>query len=76
VGILIDQYGFRTVCDAHSRIEAKLSSVICNGEWLWRPARSDDLVEIQARLPKDKLGICDKLVWIASKRGSYVSSET
>jgi hypothetical protein len=60
--ILIEQYGFRTVYYVHSRIEAKLSSIICNGEWVWRPARLDDLVEIQARFPKDKLVICDKPV--------------
>jgi hypothetical protein len=45
-GILIEQYGFRTVYDAHSHIEAKLSTVICNGEWHWGPVRSDDIVGI------------------------------
>ena len=75
-GILIEQYGFRTVYDAHSHIKAKLSTVICNGEWLWRPARLDDLVEIQARLSDVTLGTCDKPVWTVSKRGSYVSFET
>jgi hypothetical protein len=48
-GVLIEQYGFRVVYDAQSNIEAKLSSVICNGEWVWRPARSDSLVEIQVK---------------------------
>jgi hypothetical protein len=76
VGILIEQYGFRTVYDAHSHIEAKLSTFICNGEWNWGPARSDYIVVIQARLPEVKLGTCDKPVWTASKRGSYVSFET
>ncbi|XP_059429060.1 probable receptor-like protein kinase At1g49730 [Corylus avellana] len=57
------------VSDAHSNIEAKLSSVICNGDWLWRPTRSEALVGIQARLPEVGLGICDKPVWIASKKG-------
>jgi hypothetical protein len=49
-GVLIEQYGFRVVYDAQSNIKAKLSSVIYNGEWVWRPARSEALVEIQAKL--------------------------
>ena len=33
-GILIDKYGYRAIYDANSRVEAKLSSVIHNGDWL------------------------------------------
>jgi hypothetical protein len=54
-GILLETYGQRVVYDAHSSMEAKLSSVIVNGDWYWKPARSEALVEIQARLPKFKL---------------------
>jgi hypothetical protein len=64
------------VCDAQSRVEAKLSSVILNGEWYWRPARSDDLVEIQSRLHEVRLGLYDKSLWTTSRKGVYVSAET
>lgn len=45
-GVLFDKYGFRVVYDACSNIEAKLSSVINDGDWNWFPARCDDLVSI------------------------------
>jgi hypothetical protein len=32
-GILLEKYGFRTVYDPQSSVEAKLSSVIYNGDW-------------------------------------------
>ncbi|XP_059436036.1 uncharacterized protein LOC132168952 [Corylus avellana] len=75
-GILIEQYGFRVVYDAQSNIEAKLSSVICNGDWFWRPGRSEALVDIQARLSEACLSQCDKPIWLDSKKGVYVSVET
>jgi hypothetical protein len=45
-GILLEKYGFRVVYDAQSSVEARLSSVINDGEWFWRPARFEALVEI------------------------------
>ncbi|XP_059446512.1 uncharacterized protein LOC132178068 [Corylus avellana] len=75
-GILIDVFGHRVVYDAHSSLEAKLSSVILNGDWFWRRARSEALVEIQARLHEIRFGPYDKPVWTVSRGGSYVSSET
>jgi hypothetical protein len=45
-GILLDRYGYMAVYDVHSSVEAKLSSVIHNGDRFWRPARSEVLVEI------------------------------
>jgi hypothetical protein len=73
--VLIEQYGFRVVYNAQSNIEAKISSVICNGEWFWRPARSEALVEIQVKLSEVCLGQCDNPVWTISKKGVYVSHE-
>jgi hypothetical protein len=73
---LLDNYGYRVVYDAQSRVEAKLSSVISNGEWYWKPARSDDLVKIQSRLHEVKIGLQDKPLWTASKKGVYVSADT
>jgi hypothetical protein len=75
-GILLEKYGFRAVYDAQSSVEARLSSVIHDGEWVWRPARSEALVDIQTRLTEIKLGHCDKPNWIASRKGIYVSSDT
>jgi hypothetical protein len=45
-GILIDVFGHRAIYDAQSNLRAKLSSVILNGDWYWRPARSNALVEM------------------------------
>jgi hypothetical protein len=54
-GILLEKYGFRAVYDAQSSVEARLSSVIHDGEWFWRPARSEALVDIQSRLTEIRL---------------------
>jgi hypothetical protein len=75
-GILFEKFGPRAVYDAQSHKDAKLSSVLSNGSWRWRPARSDALVEIQSRLPEISIGDHDKPIWTASKLGSYVSAET
>ena len=50
-GIVLETYGCRVVYDAQSSVEAKLFSVIQDGDWLWRPARFKALVDIQAGLP-------------------------
>jgi len=55
-GILYEQYGYRVVYDARSKIEAKLSSVIKGKEWEWQAAKSEDLVSIQSKLPMVKIG--------------------
>jgi hypothetical protein len=64
------------VYDAQSSVEAKLSTVIHNGDWLWRPTRFEALVEIQARLSKISLGSSDKPIWIALRKCIYGSSNT
>jgi hypothetical protein len=64
---LFDWYGYRIVYDAGSAIGPKLSSIIRNGEWYWPSARSDNLIEIQRRLPKVAIGREDLPVWKASK---------
>uniref|UniRef100_A0A2N9FAP0 Reverse transcriptase domain-containing protein n=1 Tax=Fagus sylvatica TaxID=28930 RepID=A0A2N9FAP0_FAGSY len=46
-------YGHRTVYDAASSINAKVKSVLHNNEWCWKPARSEDLVDIQSKLSMD-----------------------
>jgi hypothetical protein len=76
VGILLEKYGFRTVYDAQSSVEARLSSAINDGERFGRPARSEALVDIQSRLTEIRLGHCDNPIWTASRKGIYVSSDT
>jgi hypothetical protein len=75
-GVLIERYGSRVVYDARSGLNSKLSSVLSNGNWCWNPARSEDLVAIQSRLPEIVLGHVDKPVWKIARNGSFVSSET
>jgi hypothetical protein len=75
-GILFEVFGYRAVYDAQSNLEPKLSSVIINGDWFWKPARSDALVEIQAMLPEISFGSHDRPFWTASRTGTYVSSDT
>ena len=76
MGVLFEKFGFRMVYDAHSTLEAKLSSVIQNGNWCWGPARSEALVEVQAGLYEVRLGSFDKPIWGASRKKGYVCSET
>jgi hypothetical protein len=63
----VEKFGFRIVYDSCSKLEAKLSSVLKDGLWSWRPARSKDLVEIQTKLLEVHLGICS---------GVFVSADT
>jgi hypothetical protein len=75
-GILIERYGSRVVYDASSGLNSKLSSVLSNGNWCWKPARSEDLVAIQSRLPEIALSPVDNPVWKVARNGSFVSFET
>jgi len=75
-GILFDKYGFKIVYDSQSCLNAKLDSVLKNGMWCWRPARSEALVDIQSRLPDVKFEVANRPIWIISKNGSYVSVDT
>jgi hypothetical protein len=49
-GVLYEIYGHRVIYDACSKPEAWLSTVIRDGDWNWRLARPDSLVEIQSNL--------------------------
>jgi hypothetical protein len=75
-GVLIERYGFRVVYDASSRLKSKLSSILSNETWCWKPAKSEDLVAIQSRLPEIPLGLVDNPMWKVARKGSFVSSET
>jgi hypothetical protein len=76
LGPLFDNFGFRPIYDSQSQIDAKLDSVLRNGEWCWKPTRSDELVTIQSRLPEVRLGVADKPIWTIAHKGTFVSSDT
>lgn len=65
----IEQY------DAPSNNNVKLSSVLQNKSWIWKPARSDDRVMIQSKLPSVEIGDTDKIIRLPSKSGSYSSAK-
>jgi hypothetical protein len=75
-GVLVERYGYRIVYDSQSRLDARLDSVIRNGNWCWKPAHSDSLVEIQSKLSEIRFGVADKPIWTISRSGSYSSSDT
>jgi hypothetical protein len=43
-------------------MHAKLDSVLKTGSWSWKPARSEDLVVNQSRLPEVHIGEVDRPV--------------
>jgi hypothetical protein len=45
-GILNEKFGFQVIYDAYSRMDAKISCVIKDGNWFWKAGRSDALVGI------------------------------
>lgn len=62
IGYLLEKYGYRVIYDSGFSKEAKLSSILLNGDWFWPSARSDTLVEIQSKLPKITFGDFDRPV--------------
>jgi hypothetical protein len=61
--VLFERYDFRIIYNANSRMDSKLSSILSNGIWRWKPARSGDLVDIQCCLSEVHLGPVDNPVW-------------
>lgn len=59
---LFDRFGFRVIYDSNSRLDTKLDTVLKQGDWCWRPPRSEDLVAIQSRLMDVLIGGIDKPV--------------
>jgi hypothetical protein len=74
-GCLLDNYGHRVVHDAGNSVSAKLLTIIRNGDWYCSVARSDQLVELQSKLPEVEIGEYDLPAW-NRKNGKYVCSET
>lgn len=75
-GVLYDQYGHRVVYDSGSKVGNKLSSVVREKMWCWPSTRSEDLVEIQSKIPKVKIENEDQPFWNYSKKGQYSCSQT
>jgi hypothetical protein len=74
-GCLLDIHGFWVVYDDGSHLEAKVSSIIRNGDWFWNGARSDNIAGIQCRLLEVSIGSNVMPVW-RTKKGTYSCSET
>jgi hypothetical protein len=75
-GALFDSFGFRVIYDSNSRLDAKLDTVLKQGEWCWRPARFEDLVAIQSRLMDVPIGEVDKPVWTLARSGLFTCANT
>jgi len=75
-GVLLENFGYRIIYDSQSRLDAKLDSVLRNGLWCWKLARSEALVALQIKLPEIPLGITGKPIWTIAKKVTYISAET
>lgn len=75
-GVLIEMYGHRIVYDANNQLDSKLASILSNRAWCWKPAQSENLVDIQCRLPEVPLGLVDKPMWTIARKGSFACSDT
>jgi hypothetical protein len=50
--------------------------IIWNGNWCWKLARFDKLVDIHSILPNVPIGDVDKPIWTVSRKGVYVNADT
>ena len=62
--------------DAASSSNALLSSALQEGNWIWAPARSDNLVPIQSKLCLIDFAEEDRPIRIPSKSGTHSCAET
>jgi hypothetical protein len=75
-GVLYEKYGHRVIYNAHSKLNACLDSVIKDGQWNWRHAPYDQIVNIQSKPSLVPFGDKDILRWFASINGLYSCSHT
>jgi len=73
---LFEKYEHRVIYDGHSKLEARLDSIIKDGQWNWRPAHSDQIVNIRSKLSLVPFDDKDIPHWSASKNGMYSCSHT
>lgn len=74
-GILLHRYGFQTIYDVGSSLEAKVSSVMREENWCWQPARSDNLVLIHSKLVLVNVGGKDTCLECVEER-VYSNADT
>jgi len=76
-GVLYDKYHFKVVYDAGIKVNAKLDSVVKDGDWFWPSARSEELVVIQSKLEPVERSVEDnQYMWVLSKRRIDPTTET
>jgi hypothetical protein len=63
--------GHPIIYDSASSMNAKISSVLKNNQWRWRPARSDDLVRIQINCPQVKIELQHSVHLLPSKSWDF-----
>jgi hypothetical protein len=64
------------IYDGYSKLDARLSTIIKDGQWMWRSVRSNMLVEIQSKLCLVSVGGQDTPQWTISKFGKFSCSNT
>lgn len=67
-------FGSQIIVEAGSYIEAKVSSVLTNGKWCWRPPRADAVWALQNGCCQVVIHDNDKLIWTSSHTGEYSCS--
>ena len=45
-----------------------MSSVLQNKEWYWKPARSEELVDVESKLSQIQIKECDRAIWIVENK--------
>lgn len=71
---MLERYGLRAIYDAGSHVEANLGSVLSDKVWIWKSARSHQLVDIQSKLHLVEIKEEDKAFW--SSTPTFVCAET
>ena len=71
---MLERYGLRVIYDAASHVEAKLASMLNDKVWIWKSARSHQLVDIQSKLHPVEIKEEDKAFW--SSYPKFVCAET
>ena len=71
---MLEGYGLRAIYDAASHVEANLASVLNDKVWIWKSARSHQLVDIQSKLHLVEIKEEDKAFWSSTPK--FVCAET
>lgn len=66
MGVLYSRFDHQELHSAASTVNAKMSSILKDGQWCWQPARSNDLVSIQVGSLHIRPGQSDSVLWLPS----------